>query len=319
MRSLSKRYLPPAAVLAAALATRQILPAILSKAEIAADAPGVPLVSHLISIVALWATALMIIRLLNAYAWNGLVARHMGEAPVELLISIVNISIWALAIGFTNHFVFGNPVGTILTGSGILVALLAFALKSLIADTFSGIALTLERPFKVGDWLDVGGGTIGKVVNLSWRATSLQLVNNLTVVIPNSRMSEIQLTVYGVWRDKIEIELEQSVTGEEVERMFFSAVGAISELQNLAPATARGVDFGANGVKWQLFYSLPDYPSRLRIRDRVIRNLYRNLHETGYSTAIATQRIQLETPAGRLADHAPDGSEPVVGRSDLLR
>jgi hypothetical protein len=38
----------------------------------------------------------------------------------------------------------------------------------MIADIFSGLALTVERPFTIGDWLEIGSGLAGKIIEANW-------------------------------------------------------------------------------------------------------------------------------------------------------
>ncbi|MCG6897576.1 MAG: mechanosensitive ion channel family protein, partial [Thiocapsa sp.] len=68
-------------------------------------------------------------------------------------------------------------------------AVLGLALQRTLGDLFSGIALGIERPFKLGDWIELGDGTVGQVIDLNWRATRLRGWDNATHVIPNSKMA----------------------------------------------------------------------------------------------------------------------------------
>ena len=50
----------------------------------------------------------------------------------------------------------------------------------MIADIFSGLALTVERPFTIGDWLEIGSGLAGKIIEANW-------VRRDPVVAPGAR------------------------------------------------------------------------------------------------------------------------------------
>ena len=56
-----------------------------------------------------------------------------------------------------------------LTTSGIIIAVIGFALRNLIADVFTGIA----RPLHIGDWIQFNDGPPGKVVEINWWAARL--------------------------------------------------------------------------------------------------------------------------------------------------
>ncbi len=65
----------------------------------------------------------------------------------------------------------------------------------MISDVFSGVALSVERAYNLGDYLEIemrsrpGGAIVGKVVEINWRATRLQSMANEIVVIPNSELA----------------------------------------------------------------------------------------------------------------------------------
>ena len=60
------------------------------------------------------------------------------------------------------------------------------------ADVFSGIALNLSKPYEVGDWIVLGDGIEGRVVETNWRATHLLNASNDLVVLPNSGLAKAQ-------------------------------------------------------------------------------------------------------------------------------
>jgi branched-chain amino acid transport system substrate-binding protein len=68
---------------------------------------------------------------------------------------------------------------------------------------FSGIALNMEKPFSIGDWIKVHGRTplpehciTACVVDIGWRTTRLRTTENSIVIIPNSMIAEQIVTNY---------------------------------------------------------------------------------------------------------------------------
>jgi small-conductance mechanosensitive channel len=91
-------------------------------------------------------------------------------------------------------FVFGVPIGTLVATSGVVVIILGLALQNTLSDVFSGIALTLGRPYVIGDWILLSDGTEGRVVENTWRSTHLLTAANNVVVLPNSFLAKLGLT-----------------------------------------------------------------------------------------------------------------------------
>ena len=271
---------------------------------------------------ALFAGAFMVTRLLHALFWQGTVLRRTGFAAPRLLTDLVDGLILVTAAVVIIAFIFDKPVTGLIATSGVAVAVVGFALKSIISDLFSGIAITLERPFRMGDWIEVGGGMIGKVTNLSWRACGLMLESGVYVVIPNGRLSEMTLKVYDrpetPWRDEIDITLGYEITAHQVERILLSAAADVPEVAALQrKSDARIVEFADTGVKWRLRYWVPDYPSRSGLRYAVQRNILRNLHFSGVATPIPQLHARfspIEATTG-----TGNSTKAFLGRVFLLR
>ena len=91
-------------------------------------------------------------------------------------------------------YVFNAPIGTLVATSGVFAIILGLAMQSTLSDVFSGIALNLGKPYRVGDWLVLGNGIEGTVVETNWRATHLLNSENDLVIVPNSDLAKARLT-----------------------------------------------------------------------------------------------------------------------------
>ena len=91
-------------------------------------------------------------------------------------------------------FVFGLPIGTLVTASGVVAVILGLALQNTLGDVFSGIALTLGRAYAIGDWVRLNDGTEGRVTETNWRSTNLLTATHDVVVLPNSILARQGLT-----------------------------------------------------------------------------------------------------------------------------
>ncbi len=61
---------------------------------------------------------------------------------------------------------------TILTASAVSAVVVGFALQDTLGNAFAGLAIQVEKPFRVGNWIKVGDFE-GKVSQVTWRATKL--------------------------------------------------------------------------------------------------------------------------------------------------
>lgn len=77
-----------------------------------------------------------------------------------------------------------KTVTSLLAGVGVVGLALGFAFQDIAANFMSGFMMALRRPFTVGDLVEVGGKR-GKVEAIALRATELQTLDGLSVMIPN--------------------------------------------------------------------------------------------------------------------------------------
>jgi small-conductance mechanosensitive channel len=93
---------------------------------------------------------------------------------------------WALSLAGVN-------VGVLLGTAGFLTIGLGFAAQTSVSNLISGIFLMVERPFKVGDVIEVSG-TRGEVIVIDLMSVKLRTFDNLLVRIPNETMLKANLT-----------------------------------------------------------------------------------------------------------------------------
>jgi small-conductance mechanosensitive channel len=115
-------------------------------------------------------------------------------ARERLIQDIVATGTYIIAALQISSKVFGWPIGALLATSGAVAIVVGLALQSTLGDAFSGLVLNLTRPYKIGDWIVIGGTLEGKVVETNWRATHILTVELNLAVIPNSVIAKTHFT-----------------------------------------------------------------------------------------------------------------------------
>jgi|CXWL01.1.fsa_nt_gi small-conductance mechanosensitive channel len=92
----------------------------------------------------------------------------------------------------------GVEIKTLLTALGVGTLAVALALQSTLTNLFAGIQLSVTKPIRVGDFIELEDGTQGHVVDIGWRATRLRQLPNNLVVLPNARLAEMRLINYSL-------------------------------------------------------------------------------------------------------------------------
>jgi small-conductance mechanosensitive channel len=90
-------------------------------------------------------------------------------------------------------FVFDLPIQGLLATSGAAAIILGLALQSTLGDVFSGVVLSFSRPYRPGDWVNIEGGTDGRVIEMNWRATHVLTGRRDLAIVPNSTIAKSKI------------------------------------------------------------------------------------------------------------------------------
>ena len=106
----------------------------------------------------------------------------------KFLKNTIDFSIYLIAIIVIFRYIpslrtYGN---TLLTGAGVLAAIVGFASQSAFSNIISGIFIVLSRPFGVGDRVQIGQLYSGDVEDITLRHTVIRNFENRLIIIPNS-------------------------------------------------------------------------------------------------------------------------------------
>ncbi len=155
--------------------------------RILADGTVVSLIGSLIILV----VGLAIARGLAAVAARILVARDNEQAAlVAQKFVFYGLAVIAVLAALDNA---GIEVGVVLGAAGILTVALGFASQTAASNLISGLFLLGERPFTVGEVIDVGG-TRGEVLSIDLLSVKLRTYDNLFVRIPNETLIKTQIS-----------------------------------------------------------------------------------------------------------------------------
>ena len=102
----------------------------------------------------------------------------------KLLIDLARLFLVLAGSAIVLAKVWGADLAGLATGLGVTSIVLGLALQDTLGSIMSGIALLLERPFSVGDWLRVGD-IEGQVIDINWRSVRLLTLQRQVIVVPH--------------------------------------------------------------------------------------------------------------------------------------
>ncbi len=118
-----------------------------------------------------------------------------------------------VAIGFLVILqTFGISITPILTAFGIGGLAVALALQDTLSNLFSGIQIILSKQVKTGDYIKLESGEAGYVMDITWRNTTIRMLPNNIIIIPNSKLASIIITNYCLLEKEMSLLIQVGVS-----------------------------------------------------------------------------------------------------------
>jgi len=211
------------------------------------------------------------------------------------------------------------PLGPMLASLGLGSLAFAFAAKDTIENFFGSVAVILDRPFEVGDWVVIDGGTEGTVEELGFRSTRIRTFYNSQITVPNATLVRATVDNYGrrkYRRWKTHLGVQYDTPPEKL----IAFTEGIRELVRTHPYTRKDYyqvwmhqwSASSMDILLYIFFEVPDWNTELRERERMFIDIVRLADRLGVQFAFPTQTVHLfkeEKPAPG-AEHEPAHDVP---------
>ncbi len=160
---------------------------------------------------------------LGQLAADGAVHLKMTLGP--LTSKVVNILIGMVAfIIVLDHF--GVNIGSLLVSLGVGSLAVALAAQDTLANMIAGFVILVDRPFRVGDRIELSTGQVGDVRQIGLRSTQLLNFDNNVIVIPNGELIKGRIVNFSYPAEPVRVlmrfELAHGTDPDKVRRTLIS-------------------------------------------------------------------------------------------------
>lgn len=219
-----------------------------------------------------------------------------GKRPYpRLLKDLITAALFIIALAATGALYMGQGAIGALAGSGIVLALLGFAIRNVVADTLSGIALAMEAPFRIGDWVDIDTLALAKVIEIGWRTTRLQTPDATYIILPNSQIARHRITNFSApkreFRSQVNITLDHVLPIDKARAIMVAALAEAKLIQQSPAPDVRVRSYEEAGICYTVRYWVPRFEQAVDCRDEVFRLIDEALRKAG--SIAPYRRIQL--------------------------
>jgi len=176
---------------------------------------------------------------------------------------------------------------------------LSLGAKDTIADAIAGLIILIDRPFRIGDRIEIEEvGTWGDVADIGLRTTRIRTRDNRMVIVPNSVIGANQVINYSYPDPQYRIETHVGIAyGTDIEMARRVIVDAVSEVEGVLqdkPTDALYIEMGDSAMIFRVRWWIESYVDTRRMLDRMHTALQHALDKTGIEAPYPTQTVHLE-------------------------
>ena len=252
------------------------------------------------ALIVVWAVflALQVNKVLARFLWQFALEEKRRVKVPKLLQDLAKVLLLLAAILWVMKFVYGQQLGALITASGVVAIVLGFALQNLLGDVVAGIALNLEKPFDIGDWIWVGD-TDGEVIEINWRATRLRTRDDNYLIIPNGNITKQNITNFHypnrVHALKCFVGVEYGAAPNDVKNVLRQAVRHTTGVVSREPRI-RLKQFGDFAINYEIKFWIDNREASDEILNDVMSNVWYALRRARMTIPFPIRDVFMHQP-----------------------
>jgi len=198
----------------------------------------------------------------------------------------------------------GYNVTGIIATLGLGTAAVALAAQDTIKNAFGTLMIVLDRPFKVGDWIQVGDKVDGDVESIGLRSTKVRTWPKTLLSIPNGVLANEYVNNFSQMpkrRVRQVVGVSYEATGQDMEELVedIRAILQADKDVNQEFILVNFTDFGESSLDILVYYftTTVAWKDHMDIRQRINCQIMQAIRAKGLSIAFPTRSLYLDGPA----------------------
>ncbi|EFL51555.1 MscS Mechanosensitive ion channel [Solidesulfovibrio fructosivorans JJ]] len=227
-------------------------------------------------------------------------ARGSGRPGRHILQDLLKFCILAVLVGWGLRQLLDIQLGSLLTSSAILTAVVGLSMQDTIGSLFSGLLLQMEKPFVEGDWIKAGD-IEGRVTEVTWRYTKVVTLEANEVLLPNNAVAKDRLVNYSrpekYLRQILHVPAPLDAPPVKVKSAIQTALSRAEGVVANPSPVARLYSIESDRLVYSAIYYIRAFNGRLAAADAVLSTVWYEFLERGIEIPAPARRVIMDAPA----------------------
>ena len=226
-------------------------------------------------------------------------ASKLDDQLVPFFRDGLKIIVVIFSLFFILGTVFSVNVVTLIGGLGIGGLAVALAAKETLENLLGSFTIFLDKPFIVGDLVNVGKVT-GHVETIGLRSTRIRTLEKSLVTVPNKLMVDAELeniTERSLWRVRFSIGVLYATKAEDINNILTQIRRTLDNHEQIASdPLVRFNEFGSSSLDILISYLVisGDYALVMKVKEEINFNIIKIVHSNNTDFAFPTTSLYLE-------------------------
>lgn len=187
-------------------------------------------------------------------------------------------------------------VTPLLATSAVTSLVLGLALQPILSNFFAGLVISVEKPFRINDWIRVGEHE-GRVVAITWRTTHLRTRDNDNLVIPNGKLADERVLNYyyphPMHLERIKVGIHYATPPYRVRQVLTDLVAGVPGALDKPSPEVYLLSFDPSAVLYELRVWIEDVAGAPRIASELRNRIWEELHKQGMVIPYPIQTVEI--------------------------
>jgi small-conductance mechanosensitive channel len=248
-----------------------------------------------------------LVALLDRYLWDLYWEKKRRATIPQFLRQVIALFIYLIALLLVlsvGYHAEGQLKG-ILAGSGIAAIVLGFATQDLFGGIIAGIALQINKPYKVGDWLHIHD-KFAEVMEINWRSTRLRTNDGIYLDIPNYQIARNPIInlhypteVHAMrLRVGVDYDVPPNRVKDALHRAALTAEGVLPD----PPVKVFVMDFADSAVIYEIKFSMGNHRFYNDVCDAIRTNIWYEFRRQQITIPFPIRTLHVQRGPKRIAD-----------------